>query len=239
MLWHPQPVTTTAARRWAQAADVSLDLAAVAFLIAYAVPIIWPATDGIWAMAIIVTTWLIFLIDYLARVAMTDDRWRYIGRHWRSLIVVALPLLRPLRLLSVITLLAVFHRRSSVNRRDKLATYTGGGSVLIGFCAALAVLDAERLNRDANITTLGDALWWAVTTMTSVGYGDLYPITPTGRVVAAVLMVVGIAILGTVTATMASWLMEAVQGDKRKEVTELQDRIAELEADLKASEGRF
>lgn len=82
-----------------------------------------------------------------------------------------------------------------------MAVYVAGGSALIAFCAALAVLDAERANPGANITTFGDAAWWAVTTMTTVGYGDRHPTTGTGRLAAAGLMVVGIPLLGSVTAT--------------------------------------
>jgi voltage-gated potassium channel len=57
---------------------------------------------------------------------------------------------------------------------------------------------------DANITDFGDAIWWAVTTMTTVGYGDRYPVTSAGRMVAFALMIGGIALLGTATATLAS-----------------------------------
>jgi Ion channel len=77
--------------------------------------------------------------------------------------------------------------------------YVAGGASLLAFCAALAVLDAERSSPDANIGDFGDAIWWAVTTMTTVGYGDHYPVTAAGRLVAFVLMIGGIALLGTVT----------------------------------------
>ena len=76
---------------------------------------------------------------------------------------------------------------------------------------ALAVLDAERDAPGANITTAGDALWWAATTVTTVGYGDRYPVTTTGRFVAVALMVVGIAVVSALTAVIASWLIDNVQ----------------------------
>jgi hypothetical protein len=75
---------------------------------------------------------------------------------------------------------------------------------------ALAVLDAERGKPGANITTFGDAIWWAMTTITTVGYGDRYRTTAIGRLAAAGLMIGGIALLGVVTATLASWLIEQV-----------------------------
>jgi voltage-gated potassium channel len=72
------------------------------------------------------------------------------------------------------------------------------------------VLDAERGRPGANITDFGDAIWWAITAMTTVGYGDRFPVTGTGRFVTAGLMVGGIALVGVVTATLASWLVERV-----------------------------
>ena len=64
------------------------------------------------------------------------------------------------------------------------------------------------------IRTFGDAWWWALTTMTTVGYGDMVPVTTTGRAVAAALMLGGIALLGTVTATLASWLSDRVRAEE-------------------------
>jgi voltage-gated potassium channel Kch len=100
--------------------------------------------------------------------------------------------------------------------RGRVGIYVAGGASLLAFCAALAVLDAERSSVDANITDFGDAIWWAVTTMTTVGYGDHYPVTPAGRLVAFGLMIGGIALLGTVTATLASWLVETVAAEKSR-----------------------
>ena len=81
---------------------------------------------------------------------------------------------------------------------------------LLGFVAALGVFEAERDAPEASITTFGDALWWVLTTITTVGYGDLYPVTAEGRLVAGGLMVAGIAVLGTVTAAIATWFLEQV-----------------------------
>jgi voltage-gated potassium channel len=79
------------------------------------------------------------------------------------------------------------------------------------FVSSLAVLSAERGKRGSNIESFADALWWSMTTVTTVGYGDQFPVTGTGRWVAASLMLAGIALLGVVTASVASWLIERVQ----------------------------
>ena len=113
----------------------------------------------------------------------------------------------------------------------------------MAFVGALAVVDAERGTDGANITTMGDAFWWAATTMTTVGYGDRYPVTSLGRGVAVGLMVCGIAILGTVTATLASWLVERVSEAKdepdlvAREVKVLREEILELRDMLRHHEG--
>src|SRR5512133_1830428 len=107
--------------------------------------------------------------------------------------------------------------------------YVAGGTSLPALCAALAVLDAERSSPDANISDFGDAIWWAVTTMTPVGYGDHYPVTAAGRLVAFGLMIGGIALLGTVTATLTSWLVETVAAEK-EQAEDLHATVRRLEA---------
>ena len=109
-----------------------------------------------------------------------------------------------------------------------MAVYIVGSASLLAVCAALAVLDAERSNPDANIVDFGDAIWWAVTTMTTVGYGDRFPVTPVGRLVAFGLMIGGIALLGTVTATLASWLVETVAAEK-EQAEDIQVMVRRLE----------
>jgi voltage-gated potassium channel len=97
--------------------------------------------------------------------------------------------------------------------------------------ASVGMYEAERGASDGNITTLGDALWWAITTVTTVGYGDRYPTTALGRMIAVGLMLVGIALLGVVTATIAAWfvgrLREVEETSEQADAT-MQDVLAEL-----------
>jgi voltage-gated potassium channel len=230
-------MTTTAAeravlvRRWERASEWPLMIAAVIFLVAYAVPILDTDLPS-WLLGLCRSlswiTWGIFAVDIIARLILADERLRYLVRHWYDVLVLALPLLRPLRLLRLIPLLSVLNRRATMRLRGRVGIYVAGGASLLAFCAALAVLDAERSSPDANISDFGDAIWWAVTTMTTVGYGDHYPVTAAGRLVAFGLMIGGIALLGTVTATLASWLVETVAAEK-KQAEDLQATVRRLE----------
>lgn len=223
---------------WERRLEWPLTAVAVLFLVAYAVPILQPALPAgartvCWAVAW--ATWAIFATDYFVRLAIAEDRWRFVRRNVLTLLVIVLPLLRPLRLLRMVTLLDVLNRRAARSLHGHVAVYVSGAASLFIFCAALAILDAERGSPDAKITTFGDALWWALTTVTTVGYGDLYPTTGVGRLIAAGLMIGGIALLGVVTATLASWFVQRVTvSDRltRVEVERLTEEVHHLRARL-------
>ena len=210
------PTTTDESRRqrWEDGADWPLTVTAVVFLTAYAAPILRPDLVNPWPTVCQFVTWAawaLFVVDYIARLALSRDRTGFVRGNLFDLAVVALPLLRPLRLLRLVTLLSVLNRYAGGSLRGRVAVYVAGSTTLVLFVASLAVLDAERGAKGASITTFGDALWWAMTTVTTVGYGDRYPITAQGRFIAGGLMLAGIALLGIVTASLASWLLDKVR----------------------------
>ncbi len=189
------------------------------------------------AEIIITATWFIFVVDYFVNLFLARPRWRWFYTHLLDLAVVVLPLARPLRLLRLVTLLSALHRTIGRGFRDRVIVYAAGAAVLLLYVASLAILDVERGAPGATINSFPDALWWAIVTMTTVGYGDVYPVTAIGRVIAALVMLGGVALLGTVTATMASWIVERVssrdeqsQAATRREVAALSAQIAELKA---------
>jgi len=216
-------VATDRRTEWERAAEWPLTLAALLFLAAYAYPILNPALPT-WLLLVCgwVTwlTWGIFAIDYIVRLALSPTRWEFVRANVFDLLVVVLPILRPLRLLRLVTLMATMNRYAGSSLRGRVAVYLAGGTSLIIFIGALAMLDAERWHPEANISTFGDAVWWALTTVTTVGYGDRYPVTGAGRFIAAGVMVAGIALLGTVTASLASWLIDRVREEARIEPVE-------------------
>jgi voltage-gated potassium channel len=231
--------------RWEHRSEWPLSITAVVFLIAYGLPIAIPtmSADSRWACEVTVrTTWLVFAVDYFVRLSLTDQPWTFVKRHLLDLAVIALPILRPLRLLRLVALFGVLNRVGSHTLRGRVVTYVIGATALLITVGALAATDAERGQPDTNIANLGDGFWWAITTMTTVGYGDRYPTTTTGRFIAAALMVAGIALLGVVTATLASWLVERVaeatevdQAVTRAEVEQLTAEVRRLADELAAS----
>jgi voltage-gated potassium channel len=96
------------------------------------------------------------------------------------------------------------------------------------FSASLAVLHFET-TEGSNIVTAEDAMWWAFTTVTTVGYGDHYPVTTEGRIVAVALMAVGVAVFGTIAGGLASWFSHpSDEGAEWPTNADLQREIAEL-----------
>ena len=223
-------------QRWEKHTATPLTVGALLFLVAYAVPIIrpgLPATVTTITSNIIFWVWIGFGLDYVARFVLAQDKWYFFTHNIVDLLSVALPILRPLRLLRLVALLSVLNRIGTGTLRGRVVTYAMGGTALLVFVGALAVTDAERNAPGAGITTFLDGLWWALVTLTTVGYGDEAPVTHTGRLIAVALMLGGIALLGIVTATLSSYLVEHIsekkQQDDDADQNELLAQLAELQ----------
>jgi len=162
-------------------------------------------------------------------------------------ILVSVPLLRPLRLLRLIALLRMLNRSAVGGLAGRAVTYVTGFAVLAAALSSLAILDADRRTADSNITTFGDALWWSATTVTTVGYGDRFPVTSEGRLIAVALMIVGISLIGVITASVAAWFVSRVAASETVEVEKDMDEstdtilasLAELKAQVTALEARL
>jgi voltage-gated potassium channel len=222
---------------WERRAEWPLTFAALLFLVAYAVPILWPGVPSATTTAcsvVVWATWVLFVVDYVVRLVAAQSRGRFVVRHLLDLAAVALPLLRPLRLLRLVLLLRVVNREASESLRGRVVVYVAGGASFLAFLGALSVLDAERGASGSNIEDFPTALWWAVTTMTTVGYGDHFPVTEQGRLAAVLLMIGGVALLGVVTATLASWLVRAVAQEEDDSTESLRVEIDGLRSEVRA-----
>ena len=212
----------TRVARWERQAEIPLLLLAFAFLVAYAWPVLDPRLDPNLATVLQVaswTVWVAFAIDFGARVILAEPRWTYVRSHWYDVALIVLPMLRPLRLLRLLALARIINRSATSSLVGRVSTYVIGTAVMSALLAAIAILDVEQGATDANITTFGDALWWSATTVTTVGYGDRFPVTGLGRLIAVALMVVGIATVGAIIASVTAWIVGQVEAENVERAT--------------------
>lgn len=186
--------------RFERRAESPLAFLAPIFLAAYAWPILQPDISAFWRHActvIDILIWVVFVAEFIARVLLTERRGKYVARHIPDVLMVTLPVLRPLRLLRFLVLLRMINRRATASLHGRIVAYVVASAGLVLLISASAMLDAERHSPQANITTFGDALWWALSTMSTVGYGDRVPATGDSRIIGAGLMLAGIALLAS------------------------------------------
>jgi voltage-gated potassium channel len=178
--------------------------------------------------------WGVFVFEYVAKIYLAPSRRNFAMTHKLDLLVIAVPMLRPIRGLRVVRLLrllrvgAIF--ADVLARGRGILTHRGLHFVLLAallvvLCGAALVLGFEHHAHGSTIHDYGDALWWAIVTMATVGYGDKYPVTAGGRGVAVVLMLMGIGLLGVVTASVASFFVEQGADDDKKEILARLDRM--------------
>ena len=139
-------------------------------------------------------------------------------------------------LIPIFRILRLFHRTTTIFKESKVAYLIAfsSGSIIIG---AFAEFIVESPHPDSKITNFGDALWWAIVTVTTVGYGDVYPVTVEGKIIAAFLMVVGIGVLGIFISTFGAALIESRLRMKKSDsaVEDQSSNLEELKSDIGTS----
>jgi voltage-gated potassium channel len=226
---------------WTKLSPTFLQVLGVIFLAGYAWPIInpnlSPALHSLcnWTLFVI---WVFFAFDYFARLSVADDKRLFVRKNLLDLAAVALPFLPLLRAIRALAAVTVLSRRNRGSRSQQVTTSVVTLAFATWFVAGLAVTEAERHVDGSNIQGVGDGWWWAITTMATVGYGDTYPVSTQGRIVGTSLMIMGVALLGTITASIASNFNSTDSEDSSNgttsasEVDDLKKRIAELESKL-------
>ena len=221
-------------RRWERRVEWPLAGVATIFLIVYSIQVLADPqgriNDGL--EVILAVTYVLFVMDYLVRLGLANHRSRWFFQHLVDLAIVALPFLRPLRLLRLVVLFSALQKAVGGAIRGRVITYTVFSSILLIYVASLAILEEERDVEGSVIKNFGDAVWWSITTVTTVGYGDLSPVTTAGRVVAVFLMIGGISLVGLVTATLASWVIEKVSDEDTANTAVTTAQIDELRLDM-------
>jgi voltage-gated potassium channel len=221
--------------RWEQRTEWPLAVVAVVFLLVYSVQVL-AQPRGVaagWLNTVMTALWVLFIADYVIRFGLAQRRLRWFFRHLFDLATVALPFLRPLRVLRLVLLVFTLQRAFGNALRGRVVVYAAAVAILLVYASSLAVLDVERGAPGANIASFGDAVWWALATITTVGYGDLYPVTVVGRLIAALLMVGGISLIGVITATVASWIVQRVSEDSTATNTATADQIEALRDEVR------
>lgn len=236
----------TRLQQWEDRAEWPLAVCAIAFLVLYSVEVLAEPQGAAmqfveWSLNLL---YVPFVIDYVARLRLAEDRVRWFFKHLLDLAVVTLPFLRPLRFLRLVALVRVLQRALGDAVRGQVITFTTFGALLLVYVAALAELKYERYAPGSHITTFPDALWWAAATLTTVGYGDHSPVTVPGRFIAVLLMIGGICLIGVAGATITHWIITQVaKEDKAQQavtvahVDELRDEVVRLRLLLEQNNG--
>jgi len=192
-------------------AGISLGVS-VLFTISFIYPIYWyPVGEKSKSICEFVNyaTWALFSLDYIYQLILSSDKRKFISTHIFQLLVVALPFFRPLRELRALAFTAQVSIRSKKALIKSIPLVMSGAAVLMIVIMGAAILDIERGAPGATIKTPMDALWWGLVTVTTIGYGDKFPVTTEGRLVAAILIVFGVGMISALTASYAAWILSS------------------------------
>ena len=242
----------SALERFENAVELPLLVLALAMVPLLVLPLVLDLPSGVETTFVALDwfIWAAFAFEYVVRLTLVERKWRFIRRQWPDLLIIALPFLRPLRIVRsarALRLLRLGRLVSALSKagqqgqrllvRHKLHYAVLVTMVVVVGAAALGLAAEE--GSGGSIDSFGDALWWAVTTVTTVGYGDMFPVTPAGRGIGAFLMVAGIALFGVLTANVAAFFVEEQQNADPviERLDEILGRLERLESRLDGVSG--
>ena len=198
----------------------TLTLLALAFLVAFSIPAFLPDISSSTQAQIEIIQWVCwfaFALDLVAGIISADSKKQYLYRHPLEIASVFLPFLRPLRLMRVISFGSLAIQKIAIGRQFAITVKVAITAVFVAYISAVQITISERNVDGSNIKSFEDGLWWAVTTVTTVGYGDRFPTTTEGRLLAVLLMLVGISLVGVITASVASWFVKLSQEETKNQ----------------------
>ena len=193
--------------------------------------------------------WAAVFVEYLVRLVVTPDRRSYLTRRWVEPVTVVVPPLQGWHFVGIERMGLLLHegelRVEAILRHHSLFRVLIAAAVTL-FLGAWLVLLFEENAKGSNIHSYPEALWWAIVTVTTVGYGDRFPVTGGGRYVAVILMLLGIGLIGVLTATVASvFIKEHTDATKEEfkkghadlgqQLAVIGDRLADVERRLGAT----
>lgn len=182
--------------------------------------------------------WGLFAVALSVAIILSPERASYIRRHWLDVVLVVIPVFAPLRAARALRLLwAVGAAARALQGQHRLLVRRGTELLLLGagvvvIAAAGLIVNVEQNDPNATIHSYGDGLWWAITTIATVGYGDKYPVTAAGHGLAVVLMLVGIAAFGVLTANLAALFVEEQEDESKIKLLQMDERLQRIESVL-------
>ena len=213
-------------RRWTDVPLITLALGSLPILLLEFVSDRLSSTDRTFITLANVVVFVAFAVDYIVELTLAGDRRAYVRREWTSLLIAisqGIALLHALQIFGAIRairairpvvfvwrLLAIGVAESKEVRatfRDRAVTVAVSISGFVWLTAAVAFTIVEDVGHGRRVDSFGDALWWSASTISTVGYGDVYPVTTVGRIIAVLTMIVGVSTFGVITAKLASWLV--------------------------------
>ena len=197
----------------------TLTFLAIAFLITFSYPaFVDPVPSSTQALLNIVqwVSWIAFATDLIYGLSNAKSKKNYLKKHPLEVAAVLLPFLRPLRLMRVISFGGLAIQKVAIGRQFAITIKVFLASIFVAYISAVQITITERGVDGSNIKNFGDGLWWAITTVTTVGYGDRYPTTTEGRFIAIALMIMGISLMGVITASVAAWFVKMGQEGSQK-----------------------
>lgn len=212
-----------------------LSALALVYLATWSAQSIWYYPDERWYIILGwfgIFLWALFALDLAVRFAFTDRKKSFFRTNWLDTITVLVPPFRALRVLRIFTKGGVLSKGKGVVSRGAVETSLIAVALVV-WVGALMVLNAERGAVNGSIKTMGQAIWWAFETITTVGYGDYTPVTGAGRTIAVLVMFAGITIVGIVSASLAATLVKRTAGAQPPPPESTAQMLGEL-AEIKA-----
>ena len=197
--------------KWQRMTEWFMTALALVFLFAYSWEVL-ARTHIVLCETVINIIWMAFIVDYVVSILLAKDKKAWFKENLLMLVSIALPIFRPLRLLRLVAVLNVLNRTGGMAVRGRITLYTCCSVTLLMYIGALAELDVERGVPGASITD----------------FGDLSPVTWQGRSIAIGLMITGVALIGIVTATLASWIVDRVRDETDKRADEAESETEQL-----------
>jgi voltage-gated potassium channel len=197
----------------------TLTVLALSFLVAFSYPAFDSSVSPSQQIAIDAVQWICwfaFALDLIYGLWKASSKKQYLKHHPLEVASVLLPFLRPLRLMRVISFGGLAIQKVAIGRQFAITIKVFIASIFVAYISAVQITISERDLEGSNIKNFGDGLWWAITTVTTVGYGDRYPTTTEGRFLAVLLMFVGISLVGVITASVAAWFVKMSANDAEK-----------------------